>query len=663
MKIALVRKEYTRSWGGAESYAVNLATELVERGHEVHVFANTWDTPADSPITFHRIPMIDFYSPLKNLSFAVNTKRALAHERFDIVNGLSQIYPQDIYRMGDGLHRHLFTMQFPHSLSKFFQHLNPRHRAILFVENRIFKPANYYHITANSKLCKQQACEYYRVPEDRIEVIYNGVDCKRFNPALRETYRSELRKQLSIDNHETVLLFVSRNYKRKGLITLIKSISLMENKAAPLKVLVVGRGNPKPFKRLADRLGVTDKLLFVGEEKTIEKYYGASDFLVLPTIYDPFSNVCLEALACGLPVITTESNGAAEIITQGKNGYTLKDAGDAKELASTITLLLSQETQDEMGRHAVGTAQHYTTGENAQKTIALYEKVLARKKELACSRNGGLIINDTYRPLLAQNKLLDFNTLMHYRNGTSVKQVRKERSTVKLMLNDTKGMVGAYLKRYHTPLITTVTDRLLHFSSPRTALDEWNTIRAFHRLGLPTMTHLAVGLPQFAGLQKNSFLLTREIEGIERLDHYLPRNFSPPLHTGQIKEKRSLLKELAQLVKRLHHLGFNHRDLYLCHILVKKVTPHTWEIYFADLHRVDYRKKVRLRWKVKDLAALNYSADRNSITRTDRLRFIKYYLGEQKLTGNIKSLIKKVLKKTDKICSHDLKAQEKVLNN
>jgi hypothetical protein len=282
----------------------------------------------------------------------------------------------------------------------------------------------------------------------------------------------------------------------------------MGSKAAALKVLVVGRGNPKPYQRLADRQGVAGKLIFAGEEKSIEKYYGASDFLVLPTIYDPFSNVCLEALACGLPVITTESNGAAEIITQGKNGYTIEDAADAKILAQKITLLLSQDRRETMARHALSTAQHYTTGENAQKTIALYEKVLARKKALACSPHDGLIINDTYRSLLTQNKLMDFNTLMHYRHGIPVKQVRKERSTVKLMLNDTKGVVGAYLKRYHTPMIRAATDWLFRFSPPKTALHEWNTIRAFHRLGIPTMTHLAVGLPQGTGLQKDSFLLT-----------------------------------------------------------------------------------------------------------------------------------------------------------
>ncbi len=663
MKVALIRKEYTRSWGGAESYTVTLATELVKREHEVHVFANCWDTPADSGVTFHRIPLFAFYSPLKNLSFTINTKRALAHEQFDIVNGLSQIYPQDVYRMGDGLHRHALKAQSSNGLSTFFKHLNPRHRAILFIENRIFKPANYHHIVVNSKLCKQQAQEYYNVPENRIEVIYNGVDCDRFNPDLKKTYRSDLRNQLAIGNGEIVLLFVSRNYKRKGLEVLIKSIACLKNKAAFLKVLVVGRGNPSPYLRLADRHGVLDKLLFVGEEKKIEKYYGAGDILVLPTSYDPFSNVCLEALACGLPVITTENNGAAELIIQGKNGYTVKDTGDPEALARSITRLLSEEVRAEMGRHARTTAQKYTLEKNTQETIALYEKVRERKKILSCSHHDGLIVNNTYRSLLSQNKVLDFNALMDYRNGTPVKQVRKERSTVTFMLKDTKGSVGVYLKRYRTPRITTLTSWLFHFSPIRTALDEWNAIRAFHRAGLPTMTPLAVGLPQGIGLYQNSFLLTREIEDVQPLDHYLPHHFTPPLHSDHIKEKRSLLRELARLVKSLHRLGFNHRDLYLCHILVKRETPCTWKIFFADLHRVDYRKKVPLRWRVKDLAALNYSADQNSITRTDRLRFIKYYLGEQKLTDQLKSVIKKVLRKTDQIYSHNLKLQEKTLRH
>jgi len=659
MKIALIRKEYTLSWGGAESYVVHLSTQLVERGHEVHVFANTWDSPSDPRITFHQIPMLTFCSPVKNLTFALHTKRLLKEETFDIVSGFSQIYPQDIYRMGDGLHLHFLHTQSPYTLLRFLKYLNPRHLLILFIEKQIFKPQNYHYLIANSEMCKHHAMNYYQVPEDRIEVIYNGVDVERFNPLVRETYRSSMRKELHIGDQDTVILFVSRNYKRKGLHYLIESLSLLGEKAHTVKVVVVGRGNPEPYQHLALKCGISDNILFVGEEKTLEKYYGASDLLVLPTLYDPFSNVCLEALACGLPVITTKSNGAAEIIEEGKNGFITESARDIKEIAQRISLLLSKEVREEMRNHAAISAKKYTIAENAQKTLALYEKVFTRKKALSCSHHDGIIINDEYAPLLSQNNLIDFTTLMLYKNGKTVKQALKERSTVKLSLKSDRGEIGAYLKRYQAPGFKAWVGSLLRFSFPRSAMDEWKNILTFHTHALPTMVPLSVGLRKHLGLKKESFLLTREIEGVERLEHYLPRHLSPPLNSYHLKEKRSLIKELALHVRRMHLLGLNHRDLYLCHILVKKDSYNNWKIYFADLHRVDQRKKVGLRWKIKDLAALNYSADKNLITSTDRLRFITHYQGERKLDAQTKTFIKKIVAKTDKIRFHDLKMKKK----
>ena len=659
MKIALIRKEYTLSWGGAESYVVNLSRQLLEMGHEVHIFANTWDTTSDKRIIFHRVPMSTLYSPLKNLSFALNSKRLLKKETFDIVCGFSQAYPQDVYRMGDGLHLHFLRTQSPHPFRRLLHYLNPRHLLILFVEKQIFRSGNYHQIIANSRMCKRQAMHYYQVPEDRIKVIYNGVDLKRFNPGVRDTCRAEMQEKLHINDEDTVVLFVSRNYKRKGLRHLIESLYLMGEKAHTIKVLVVGRGNPKSYQRLALKCGLSDNLLFLGEERVLEKYYGVSDLLVLPTLYDPFSNVCLEALACGLPVITTKSNGAAEIIEEGKNGYVIEDARDKEELSRKISLFLSKDVKEEMRNHAAASARPYTVVENAQKSLALYEKVFTGKKGFSCSHHDGIIINNEYAPLLSQNKLIDFNTLMHYKNGTVIKKAIKERSTVKIALKDNGGEIGAYLKRYHDPGFKARVSSLLRFSFPRSAMDEWKNILAFHTRGIPTMVPLSAGIRKPSGFKKESFLLTREIEGVERLEHYLPRHFSPPLNSHHIKEKRGLIKELALLVKRMHLSGFNHRDLYLCHILLKKDAENNWKIFFADLHRVDQRKKVALRWRVKDLAALNYSSDKNLITRADRLRFITHYLGEKKLDANARLFIKKIVKKTDKIRSHDLKIRKR----
>ena len=659
MKIALIRKEYTLSWGGAESYVVHLSTQLLKMGHDVHVFASSWDASSDPRISFHRVPIVSFFSPLKNLTFALNTRRLLKKKSFDIVCGFSQAYPQDVYRMGDGLHLHFLHTRPSHTLLKFLTYLNPRHLAILFIEKQIFAPHNYHSIIANSEMCKRQATAYYQVPEDRIEVIYNGVDLTRFNPEVRETYRSGIREKLHIDEQETLILFVSRNYERKGLRSLIESVALLRETVHPIKIVVVGRGNPTPFKRLALKLGISERLLFAGEEKLLEKYYGAADLLALPTFYDPFSNVCLEALACGLPVITTTSNGAAEIIEDGKNGYIVDDARSVEDMAQKISLLLRREVRETMIGHAIRSAKKFTIEENARKTIALFEKVLTRKKSLSCSTYDGIIVTSEYASLLSRNKLTDFNTLMHYQNGRVVKNAIKERSTVRLTLKDSDGEIGAYLKRYQAPSFNAWVSSLLKLSFPRSAMDEWNNIHAFHARGIPTMIPLSAGLRKRHAFEKESFLLTREIEGAERLEHYFPRHLSPPLTGHTLKEKRALIKELALLVRRMHMLGLNHRDLYLCHILVKKDSHHNWNIYFADLHRADRRKKVGVRWKVKDLAALNYSADRNFITRTDRLRFLTHYRGESTPDAQREVLIKKILKKTEKIRSHDLTLQHK----
>jgi tRNA A-37 threonylcarbamoyl transferase component Bud32 len=306
-----------------------------------------------------------------------------------------------------------------------------------------------------------------------------------------------------------------------------------------------------------------------------------------------------------------------------------------------------------MRNHAITSAKQYTIEENARKTLALYEKVFTSKRPLSCSTYDGIIVNNEYASLLSQNKLIDFSTLMNYQNGTIVKQAVKERSTVRLTLKDSRGEIGAYLKRYRSPAFKAWIVSLFKFSFPKSAMDEWKNILAFHAMGLPTMIPLSVGL------KKDSFLLTREIEGVEPLEHYLPRHLSPPLTSHTIKEKRDLIRELAKLVRRMHLSGLNHRDLYLCHILVKKGQRNKWNIYFADLHRVDRRKKVGFRWRVKDLAALNYSADKNLITRTDRLRFLTHYRGTNKVDAESGVLIKKILKKTAKIRSHDIKLRNK----
>ncbi|MCD6185289.1 MAG: glycosyltransferase family 4 protein [Deltaproteobacteria bacterium] len=379
MKIALVIKDYSLKKGGLERYVVNLSKELEKMGHDVHVFANFRDTPEYSGITFHHVPIIKFSFILKNFSFAVNSRHLLEDKDFDIINGFSRIYPLDVYRIGHKVRRHLLNVQYPNKFKKFLKCFSIKHLTILYLEEQVFKQKNHKKIIANSELGKKHAIYYHAVPKNNIEVIYNGVDLNKFNPTVRSLYRDETRKKFGIKKNEIVLLFVGRNFKLKGVKTIIESISLLWEKKEKIRVLIAGKGNPSSFLKLAKKLNVENKIFFAGESNKIEKFYAAGDIFVFPTLYDPFANVCLEAMACGLPVITTKMNGASEIIKNGRNGYVVEDYTSPGELAARITDLLPKDLRENMNACAFETAKQYTPSNNAARVEKLYENILKNK--------------------------------------------------------------------------------------------------------------------------------------------------------------------------------------------------------------------------------------------------------------------------------------------
>jgi UDP-glucose:(heptosyl)LPS alpha-1,3-glucosyltransferase len=380
MKIALVNKTFSLSHGGAERFSVNLAAALVREGHEVHAFVHQAEDLPDQ-VTLHQVSMVKKPAFRRVLSFASQVRRILASESFDIIYGLTQIYPQDLHRMGGGIHRHWMRVRYPFTPWRWLNYLfNPTHLANIFLESRIYRPANYRRIVTNSQLCKRHAQEYYGVPTEHIAVIYNGVDHQTFNSQTAVRYRGEVRQELGLSQDDPVILFVASNWKRKGLSVLLRALAILGSKGRTSQVVVVGRGKPDPFKKLARQLGLDGRVHFIGPTNRVERYYGAGDLLVLPTLYDPFANVCLEAMACGLPVITTAANGAAEIIRPGENGFVQQKPTDAQELALLLEPLLSAEHRSKMGQAARVTALEFTTERNLAETLGLCRRVLEEKR-------------------------------------------------------------------------------------------------------------------------------------------------------------------------------------------------------------------------------------------------------------------------------------------
>jgi UDP-glucose:(heptosyl)LPS alpha-1,3-glucosyltransferase len=378
MKIALVQKTFAHK-GGAEQYAINLVDALIRQGHDITVFAHQWDRALSPGPKLQHVPMVKAPSFLQTLSFVWNTQKSLSKDHFDIVHSLSRVFPQDVYRMGDGIHRYWLMVQARNRLRRFLNLVSLRHSATLWVEKQIFTKGNYRRIIANSNLCKEHAIQYYGVDPSLISVIRNGVDFNRFNPNIRLAYRKKLRQSYDIDDSDVVILFVAMNFRRKGLVPLMKAIGALSN-TDMVRLLVVGKGKKGYFKRMASKLGIDRNVIFVGPTSRIEQYYGGADFFVLPTYYDPFANVCLEALACGLPVVTTRVNGASELIENGKNGFVVDNPDEFKDLSEAIKKLMNPRLRNSMAENAFESVKHLTIEEHARRVCRVYEEILREKR-------------------------------------------------------------------------------------------------------------------------------------------------------------------------------------------------------------------------------------------------------------------------------------------
>jgi heptose I phosphotransferase len=251
---------------------------------------------------------------------------------------------------------------------------------------------------------------------------------------------------------------------------------------------------------------------------------------------------------------------------------------------------------------------------------------------------------------------------MEYTDVEVAKQVIQERSTVKFVLDEGNRRSTFFLKRYTFHSVQAYLKCLIRFSWPKSALNEWRAILRFHEIGLPTMVPVAAGEKRNSlGLVTQSFIVTKEIKGAYRLDGHLAKWLQKTLSKKEVQKKRDLIKQVAHLTRKMHTMGLNHRDYYLCHIFIRTMEENEdFELFIIDLHRVDMRKKVGRRWIVKDLAALHFSSLPLPIHVTDRTRFLKLYLQKEHLDKGDRFFVRQILKKTERIARHTEKMYKRV---
>jgi UDP-glucose:(heptosyl)LPS alpha-1,3-glucosyltransferase len=320
------------------------------------------------------VPAITFNSFLRDLIFAFSSKGQVARGKYDIIQSHDKTLYQDIYRAGDGCHIEWLRQRWKRTglFGRLSMILNPYHWLILGLERTIYKKPRYRKIVAISGMVKRNIMENYTVPADDIAVIYNGVDLERFHPKNRGRFRQDIRRQYNIGDSEFVALFVGSGFERKGVRYLLEAAELLDQ---PVTVMIVGKGAEEKFRHITRR----QRAIFCGPQKQIERYYAAADAFVFPTIYEPFGNVHLEALASGLPVITTTNSGASEIIENGKNGFVVKEPEDTKAIAEGMQRFLDRDMLHTMGEEARRTAEKFTFGRYADEILGLYSDIMKEK--------------------------------------------------------------------------------------------------------------------------------------------------------------------------------------------------------------------------------------------------------------------------------------------
>jgi len=363
VRVALVRQRYN-PYGGAERFIERALEALRRQGAEVTLIARSWSGPGAG-----RVLRVDpFYvgSLWRDAGFARAARAAWEREGFDLVQSHERIPGCGVYRAGDGVHRQWLEYRLAAAtpLERLRVRVNPRHRYVCEAERRMFGHPRLRAVICNSQMVREEIRRHFRLPEEKLHVIYNGVDLGRFRPDRTARARSGA----------PAFLFVGSGFARKGLDSVLRA--LVQVPQAQLVVAGQDRDAAR-YAALAERLGVAGRVRLLGGVADVGPLYAAADCFILPTLYDPFPNAALEALASGVPVIVSRRCGAAELLREGENGW-LCEAQDAEGLAGLMTQAAQAAREPRMRAAARASAEGYGLDAMAARLVQLYAAIAAR---------------------------------------------------------------------------------------------------------------------------------------------------------------------------------------------------------------------------------------------------------------------------------------------
>jgi UDP-glucose:(heptosyl)LPS alpha-1,3-glucosyltransferase len=374
MRLAIIRQRYT-PYGGAERFVEAALEALLERGIAITLYTRRW------PQT--RLQLIEpvlcnppYVGRLwRDWGFARAVCGTIARKPPELVQSHERLLCCDVYRAGDGVHGVWLEerLRDAPALTRRIVEWSPYHRYVLEMERRLFASPSLRAVICNSKMVKDEIQQRFGLPDERLPVIYNAVDSEVFSPQLKE-HRAAVRTKLGVRDDATVFLLVGSGYVRKGVAQAIAALARLPGDTY---LFVVGRDKARGrYKRIAQELGVADRVALLGPQEDPRPFYGAADAFVLPTLYDPCPNAALEAMACGLPVVTSTKCGAAELIVEHDAGFACP-ARDVASLAWHMMTLTDPNARTVLGARGREAVLPLTPAAMTLQLVLLYRDLLA----------------------------------------------------------------------------------------------------------------------------------------------------------------------------------------------------------------------------------------------------------------------------------------------
>jgi len=374
MRLAIIRQRYT-PYGGAERFVEGALEALLERGIAISLYTRQW--PQTRLQLIEPVICDPFYLGRlwRDWSFARAVCRAVAAKAPELVQSHERLLCCDVYRAGDGVHRAFLDEKLRDAtgFQRWLIGWSPYHRYVLRVERQLFASPLLRAVICNSKMVREEIHERFGLPEDKLPVVYNAVDSDAFSPGLRQ-HAPAVRQALRVPDGATLFLLVGSGYARKGVATALRALARLPENTF---LAVVGRDKALDnYSRLARQLGIAQRVALLGPHEDVKPFYGAADVFVLPTFYDPCPNAALEAMACGLPIVTSTKCGAAELVTEHEAGFVCA-ARDIDALAGHMTTLTDGAVRAATGARAREAVLPLTPAAMTLQLALLYRDLLA----------------------------------------------------------------------------------------------------------------------------------------------------------------------------------------------------------------------------------------------------------------------------------------------